>query len=275
MKVIEELQAKVPQGIKTGVILILSLLGALVIIGYSIRLAVDWPASGPYLGIIDRTELKNTLDTAAGIITAVSSLGVMIVAVFGLQTLRLAKLDLRIRSQREAKTIAIAQCERYAKEIIPVVNAYQTVFAERNVPPFAFNGVQLDFKASDEALVGRAKEWVLKIPKEGQSQCISVLNMLETWAMNFNLRIADPEAAYLPASDVFCRTVVQLYPLIIMLRAVNNPDLFSNVQQLFVDWQRRKTGKVLEAQERALSAQLDNIRKMNKPSPPHPKTIGE
>lgn len=260
--------------LKSGVLLTLSVLVALGFAAYILRLSLRWPESGSYLGVSSREQLKALLDTAAGVVTAVSTLGLVFVAIFGLQQLRLAKHDLRIRSQREARSVAIAQCERFAKEIIPANAEYLEAFAKLNIPIFDFQKAPLNFQTTDAGFLKRAQVWVGGIPPETQSKCIAVLNMLETWAMNFNQRIADSEAAYRPASDVFCRTVVQLYPFLILLRASNDPELFSNIEELFADWQGRKRGRVLEDQERVLTEQLSRIRKLNKQKP-HPKPLGD
>jgi len=150
---------------------------------------------------------------------------------------------------------------------------YLREFAALNVPRFDFQGTPFDFKSENAEFLKRAESWVGQIPAETQKRAIDVLNRLETWAMNFNLRIADSEAAYRPASDVFCRGVIELYPFLILLRSRLDPELYSNIQELFEDWQGRKEGRAIADQERNLETALRRIKKLNKPKP-HPKAFG-
>ena len=267
------LEWRIPPKVKSGFLLALGVVIALGLAAYVIRLSVRWPEAEAYLRVTDQAKLKSLLDTAALIVTALATLGLVIVAIFGLQQLRLAKRELRIRLEREARSIAIEQCERFAKEIIPAHDMYLREFAALNVPRFDFQGTPFDFKSENAEFLKRAESWVGQIPAETQKRAIDVLNRLETWAMNFNLRIADSEAAYRPASDVFCRGVIELYPFLILLRSRLDPELYSNIQELFEDWQGRKEGRAIADQERNLETALRRIKKLNKPKP-HPKAFG-
>lgn len=262
-----------PSWIRRGPGLAASIMVALLIGGIILRTALMWPASGRYLGTASREELKGLLDTAAAIITGVATLGLMLIALFGLQQLSIAKHDLHVRILREAKSVAIAQCERFAKEIIPETGKYLGLFAASNIPLFNFETSPLDFKITDAVFLQRVQKWVGQVPQATQVQGVLVLNALEAWAMNFTLRIADSEAAYRPISDPFCRTVVNLYPYLILLRANNDPTLFSNVEELYRDWQGRKHASALKEQEQTLEKELGRIRKQGGQGP-HPKPLG-
>jgi hypothetical protein len=99
------------------------------------------------------------------------------------------------------------------------------------------------------------------LPPEVFSQCVHTLNHLEAFAMNFTTRYADAETAYKPTSDVFCRTVLQLYPVIVNVRATQGADLYSNIAKLYTDWAGKKTGAELEAQARRLQQKADEVAK--------------
>lgn len=263
----------VPLWLKSGLTAVFSVAIGLTIAGLVLHYALRWPESGRYLGVPSRDQLKGLLDTAAGVITAVATLGLMIIALFGLQQLSIAKHDLHVRILREAKSVAIAQCERFAKEIIPETAKYLGLFAASNIPLFNFGTTPLDFKITDAVFLQRVQKWVGQVPQATQVQGLVVLNALEAWAMNFTLRIADSEAAFRPISDPFCKTVVNLYPYLILLRANNDPTLFSNVEELYRDWQGRKHASALKEQEKALERELGRIRKQGGQGP-HPKPLG-
>jgi hypothetical protein len=263
----------VPPWLRSGLTIVFSVAIGLTIVGLVLHYALRWPESGRYLGGVSRDQLKGLLDTAAGVITAVATLGLMIIALFGLQQLSIAKHDLHVRIMREAKSVAIAQCERVAKEIIPATMKYLELFAASNIPLFDFGTTPLDFKITDAVFLERVKKWVGRIPQATQEQGVAVLNALEAWAMNFTQRIADSEVAFTPTSDIFCKTVVNLYPFLILLRADNDPTLFSNVEELYRDWQGRKHASALKEQEKALAEQLERIRKQGGQGP-HPKPLG-
>jgi hypothetical protein len=152
-------------------------------------------------------------------------------------------------------------------------NQVLTEFAQAQVTDFAGHGLMADFSICNVDVVTQARSWVGTIPTETQGKCIAVLNMLETWTMNFTWLIADSETAYQPASDIFCRTVVWLYPFLIVLRASEDPELFANVEMLFKDWQSRKDSKALERQAEAAAQHLEEIREMIDRKP-YPAAVG-
>lgn len=239
-------------------------------------LALHWPAFGGIL-IGDRNpeHVKAVLDTASAVVTALATMGLAIIAVFGLQQLRLAKHDLRVRSRREARSITIAQCERFATEIIVPHNKISDDLAATSHPAFDFTGIPIDFDAANKIAVARAQQWIAVMPTELQGRTITLLNTLETWSMNFTLRIADSEAAFAPASNVFCKVVLQLYPMILALRFAQDPDLFPNVTTLFRDWEARKTAQTALRQQMQLERRMQTFRLMQARVPPHPDPLGD
>lgn len=239
-------------------------------------LALHWPAfGGALIGDRNPERVKAVLDTASALVTALATMGLVIVAIFGLQQLRLAKHDLRIRSRREARSITIAQCERFATEIIVPHNEISNDLAAAGRPAFDLTGIPVDFDASNKTAVARAQQWIVGMPPELQGRTITLLNTLETWSMNFTLRIADSEAAYAPASNVFCKVVLQLYPMILALRFAQDPDLFPNVTTLFRDWEARKTVQTALRQQEQLERRMQTFRLMRARMPPHPDPLGD
>jgi len=189
------------------------------------------------------------------------------------ESLDIAKKDVRSRSEREAKSAAFKECERFRTEIIPANSKLIAMIAEAHVAAFVSEKDQLSFNYSDQLLVRKARDWVVATPQPVNSQMIEVLNMLETWSLTFNSGIGDASIAYRPTSDVFCRAVVQNYPMLMFLRGTRTSDLFSNVEELYRDWNGRKAATELERQEKILSSQLEQVRKYPKP-PEHRKPIG-
>jgi glycine cleavage system pyridoxal-binding protein P len=219
--------------------------------------------------------------TAIGaLVAAAATVGLFVLGFMGLkqlgiavESLDLAKKDVRARSLREAKSAAFLQCERFRNEIIPAHGKLLGMIAASKVKGITSEKEKLTFDASNQVLVRRARDWTVATPAEVRVQIIDVLNMLETWAMVFNSGIADMEVAYQPTSDMFCRAVVQAYPMVIYVRATRASDLFTNVEKLYLSWNGRKTAQELARQVHTLSLQLEEAEKHPKPED-FPKAIG-
>jgi|GEM_PF-7052359 len=229
----------------------------------------------------DEISAISSLVAGAGAIVAAVATGVLAFIGFrglkqlaiAVESLDIAKKDVRSRSEREAKSAAFRECERFRTEIISANSKLIDMIAESHVAAFVSDKEQLSFNHSDLMLVRKARDWVAATPPLVNSQMIEVLNMLETWSLAFNSGIADASIAYRPTSDVFCRAVVQNYPMLMFLRGTRTSDLFSNVEELYRDWNGRKAATELERQEKILSSQLEQVRKFPKP-PEHRKPIG-
>ena len=225
------------------------------------------------------TAIASVIGAVGGFVAAAATIVVAVLAYKGLgqlsigaEQLTISKTDIGLRLEREAKSAAIVQCKQLAKEIIPPYSQLLDEFNALKIAPFVHLAA-MDFDRRNKAGVDAATIWVSNVPNETQNRVIAVLNLLEAWSMYFVGGIADSEMAFKPASDIFCRMVLLFYPILLMLRVSQTPDLFSNIEQLFSDWQGKLDAPQIEQQEKRLEAQLETLRSLPR-NKEHRKYVG-
>lgn len=207
--------------------------------------------------------------------TAVATSLLVWVAKTGLKQIGVSKTDIVTRSQREALLTAIQQCDDFRTGIMSDTNIAMEALAASNMQLFtAPNTLELAFEAIPEETLKRAAEWVAKLTPDVYAKSIVALNHLEAFSMYFTTRLADSETAFKPTSDVFCGTVVRLYPLIIHLRRTRDAGFFTNLVSLYKDWSSRKSEPAKKAQVQFLQKQLEDMQTKTTWSKDYPKPLG-
>lgn len=168
-------------------------------------------------------------------VTAILTMGLIIVAARGLRSLKLAKTDLLTRSQREARACAITRCEEMANDLIKGNSDLVTRFAELKKPVFVQRPEDVVFDDTTK-LVERARIWVADVPPDVIGDCTRLLNRLEAWSMYFTTGVADHDIAFGPCGPVFCAMVVRYYPILLLARSGRSSGKFPNTVQLFKSW---------------------------------------
>jgi hypothetical protein len=180
----------------------------------------------------------------AGIVAEVVLAGA---AVVGLGALFLTKKDMITRSKRDAIATAIAQCEYFGDRLIPEQGAVMASLTAAGVKLF-YSEVEgpLKFDPTNRAELAKAQAWVKTLGGDLHNRCFTLLNHLEAFSMFFTTRLGDGEVAFGPISDIYCRTVGLMYPVILERRSSQNPEIYPNVVKLYDQWAGRKTEKQLE-----------------------------
>jgi hypothetical protein len=166
----------------------------------------------------------------------VATVGLIVVAGRGLRSLHLAKVDINARSQREARSCAIARCEEMATEIISTTGEIITRLVALKLPLFVQSGDAVRFDPDASEQVGKAQSWLAQVPPDLYSDCIKLLNKIEAWSMYFTNGVADHEIAFGPCAPVFCSMIVRFYPILLVRRAGNSSGQFPNAVKLFKNW---------------------------------------
>ena len=183
--------------------------------------------------------------------TAIVTIGLVLVAAVGLRSLYLARSDLvltqktlaqaqddaLVRSTREARAAAIVCCREFGEKIIPANTPMRF-----QLPPFVQDPAEVVFNVPAEtARLAAATQWVNGLKPELYSQCITMLNRLEAWAMPLTHAIADEAAAYGPCANVYLSIVLNCYPMLVARRADPGSGNYPNVVLLFEAWFVAKT----------------------------------
>lgn len=206
-------------------------------------------------------------------VTAILTIALIIVAVRGLNSLKLAKTDLLTRSQREARAISILRCEELAAELIKLNSDLVGRFAELQKPVFAQRPDDVDFNDTGRQ-VERARRWMDDVPADLQRDCLRLINRLEAWSMYFTTGVADHEIAFGPCAPVFCGIIVRYYPLFILARAGHSSGKFPNTVQLFESWRAKIDAEKDGVQMNAVLEALRVNQERRQMAPVLPRPLG-
>jgi hypothetical protein len=160
--------------------------------------------------------------------------------------------DVEVRSKREALSMALEQCKRFATEIVPHIDKTQKqMLALGYMPPptpcdpdFPFIPKEMDLKG--------VEIWSNQI--DLRTEIVHALNELESFAMYFTLDLADEQAAFPPAAQTICGCC-EYYRLFIGSFRSDSPDrvkLYQNLVKLYGMWKPRLTRSALEEQGKLL-----------------------
>lgn len=201
------------------------------------------------------SNLRNILE----ILYFASGPALVVVTIIALNQIKIAKDDIRIRSQREASQLTISQCEKYQHEIIPLMVEIYKFENENKVPKYM--GKIGDFLNDDLTKDPKwFSLWVSK-PKEINQRWINLINALESFSICFTMGIADEGMAFSIAGKIFCDNVKDLYPYIAIFRTKGNVRLqFEHIVTLYKIWSPRLQKYNYEEQLIELQSNINSIK---------------
>lgn len=112
------------------------------------------------------------------LVSAVVSGVVLWVAVRGLRSLKLTREGMLNQAHRDARGCAIARCEEFAAEIIPMNAAIVNAFAALRTPVFVEDAADVRFDPDNRDDLARAEAWFGALPPEVRSECIALMNRM-------------------------------------------------------------------------------------------------
>lgn len=180
---------------------------------------------------------------------AIGAILLLVTAFLGLRSLKLTKQDIKTRSEREAKVLAINCCEHFAREIIPRNKVVLEKIAEHSIAVFVTDPDEVTFEEIPREEVKRAHEWIGKLPEDLLYDILALMNEIEAWATYFVHRVADGDVAFGPCAPPYCSFIVQNYAFVVFARNYRGSGDYPNAVTLFLSWRERlenaKTGHTI------------------------------
>lgn len=181
----------------------------------------------------------------------------------GLEQLNVTKMDIDIRSKREAALIAINQTEIFCNEIIPAQDDLYLKLKKYDFPIYSTDKVIFDPKDKsykgylDQHSKARRKlddeDLYVGIIKSELYLC----NKLEAIATYFITRIADERIAFISIGKTYCKNVKQLSFIISKLSSESG--YFKNLIKLYEIWDSRISLHKLEEESKRISEELKAV----------------
>jgi len=201
-----------------------------------------------------------TLTLILDALVKISPIIIAIASIIALFQIGIAKNDIKIRSKREAVTLAADKCAKLARELLPML--MNNFVNPRN--KFTLKNWELkdyNFTISSLKDPGKAEKWVDEIRAKGNYvKSLDFLNEIEALAMYFANGAADEKVAYPVIGSVFCQWVINFSPLLIKLRedtlkeTTSGP--YQNTVDLFGIWVVRLNKNKLQEEVDTLHARM-------------------
>jgi hypothetical protein len=170
--------------------------------------------------------------------------------------LEVSRTDIILRSKREAISVALEQCKRFAETILP-----RFIEINRELGPNGFarpKAVDPDFPLIfDEADTFGSEVWT-KTP-ELRMKIIQGLNELESFAMYFASDLADESVAFVPTGLSFCEVCEVCRYFIGRHRPPEYVRLYQNLVKLYGIWKPRIERTLLNEQSKLLESKMQRL----------------
>lgn len=204
-------------------------------------------------------EFWAAVSAVAAVLYVGVTLGVGIVAWYGLRSLRLAREDMVTRAVREAKALGISRGEEFSRMLRGEHKTIQAELFAAKVPSFLPNiGNRVAMFEDINRNYAEAKVWWRGVPDSTHDRIIYFLNDLEAWAMSFTNGLADSDVVFGPIAPTYCSIIMQYSPWIIICRKEQFEKFYPNLRSLFQAWRARldaaDSGSQTEAALRAARA---------------------
>lgn len=219
----------------------------------------------------------------SGFIESLANISQIILVVglyFAWRQISVAVKDIKIRSRREAGAFAIAQAERFAKEIIPEYIKIDDKLGNKlkdkikgglqlpTIPPvdFTLQEAKLkNFRAFKESIDCLMEDEIF------YDDVILLTNKLESLSLSFTKGLADEEIVFGSLADAYCSMIHRLYFYYCLNR--NNSDKthqilgYPNTIELYTTWNQRLEKFKLEKEKSSLEEKkIETERKIHSAS---------
>lgn len=187
-----------------------------------------------------------------------------IIAIFGLAAIiqiRLAKKAIVVSSKRQAAELATKQIDKYAEQIIPMLNSLSENERKINHKRITFPEIkdftlpEFEKKITPEIFTLHFEYGITNLP-----QINPILNSLETLATYFIKGVADEEIAFSSIGSSFCYNVESFAFDICLARPEDVPDTYNNLVELYHIWNPRLKSKKLSRELEKKKEELTKLK---------------
>lgn len=181
-----------------------------------------------------------------------------IVAVKGLEQLKIAKETAKTIAKREAFKLAADECRNFADRVIPLATVAQNETNNLNLP--SFRNPQFRVVGGDITNHNFSDTQLLADMPKCAHNVIQFLNALEAFSVFFASGVADESVAYRETNQVFCPFVKKYMPAIWFLRS-HNLGRFESTVRLYELWTAKMDSERLEKTRDSIDLSLKNLKR--------------
>ena len=207
------------------------------------------------------------LSFLSNIVLACIAIAALYQIILAKRSLETARLDIELRSKREAVTLAADKVAEFAENIIPKCNLeFRTLMsAGISIDRWELQNNRFDESSFKDWNAALKWEEQLRASKQVDS-ATRVLNQLESFAMYFAKGAADEQVAYSAVGAIFRNYVDLLAPHLTSLRILSGSKNayvtsgpFQNVVTLYEVWLSRARKEALQQEATRITSELSGI----------------
>lgn len=172
----------------------------------------------------------------------------------------LAKEDIKLRSTREAVTLAAEQCERFAGKLQEIQRRISNMY-QHGLPEIQWT---LKNDSFDGETIGEDSASWMKAAERFSLDIGYILNQLEAFAIYFDKGAADEQVAYGSTGIVFCDIAERMAPFIVSIREGNTRSSvvsgpFQSTVNMYKVWASRLKSEYLQSQVDAMQEEMGGL----------------
>ena len=211
-----------------------------------------------------------TLRTILEIIYFISAPILVFLGVKGLRQIKIGSEQLRqtkvisnLQARRDAAKLAAQQCEIFSQIITNEFNTWMEYIESKNVPLFLKGAIEEKVTTQAGSKTASFKLINGKFIDYRQEICeafpygMPLANKLEAFAVYMVKGVADEAVTFAPCSDIFCKAVRSLLPLLLIEHDANGT--FDNTLSLYLIWNERRNKLKILLEKNKLEEQLKQM----------------
>lgn len=173
----------------------------------------------------------------------------------------IAKNDLKIRCQRDARARSMELGEKFAKEIVPKVSDFQRLIDGKKfkIKLHSLKNFYLEEITDAEKVDYDRATTLLGENPDLYKETVDILNLFESLALNFTKGVADEEVMFTALADVYCRMVESCFAFLCSRRRKNSLNPYENIVELYQIWSNRMREKGLHLARESIMIQLSEV----------------
>jgi hypothetical protein len=183
----------------------------------------------------------------------ISGVIIAIAAIYGINQIRLMKIDMSTRSERAAKEKAIEYSEKYLHDYVGIDLRFLADCQEEDLGPY--DGPIGDFSPDSvpDKYIDSAEE------KFALGSWLPAVNLLEAIASAFTKGVADEKVGFNIIGRTFCSTVAHKYDIISLSRSDDVSPHYQDIVELYSIWSSRLSKAELEEARDDLEEKVSEI----------------